>query len=90
MIDNKDNFKREPQDDPYLALISKLGSTRFELVCPPKGYKAKNIEALAEWIIMAGNSIVDEDGLLMPINIPPYAAWQIARMMQIAKVKVPK
>ena len=83
-----ETFLHEPQDDPYLALVSKLG-TRFELVCPKKGYKAKNTEALAEWIMLAGRAVLDEKNLLMPLNIPYYAAWQIARMMQIAKLKVP-
>jgi len=82
------NPMRELKEDPYLTLISKLG-TRFELVCPKKGYKAKTTEHLAEWLILAGRCVVDENGLLLPFDIPYRAAWQIARLMQAAKIKVP-
>jgi hypothetical protein len=33
---------------------------------------------------------VDKDGLRIASPLQPYMAYQIARMMQIAKLKVPK
>lgn len=53
-------------------------------------YKPKSVEELAEWILMAARNLKDPSGkrILSPLE-PPHA-YQIALMMQAAKLKVPE
>lgn len=86
MIEETDWFMREPNDSPLHQFISKHGTT-MEMLC---GYKPKCTAELAEWLMIASRNVVDADGKLVFEQIKPFAAYQIARMMQIAKLKVPK
>lgn len=52
-------------------------------------YKPNSTEELAEWLLIAARNVVDKDGLRTISNLKPFEAYQIARMMQIAKLKVP-
>lgn len=52
-------------------------------------YKPNSTEGLAEWLLIAARNIVDKDGLRIMSSMKPFEAYQIARMMQIAKLKVP-
>ena len=53
-------------------------------------YKPKNTEELAEWLMMAARNLTDADGKRMYFRLEGHLAWQIASMMQEAKLKVPK
>lgn len=86
MTDEENYFMREPNDSPLYNFVSKHGTT-MEILC---GYKPKSTEELTEWLMLASRNIVDEKGFLVFERIKPFAAYQIARMMQIAKLKVPK
>jgi hypothetical protein len=68
-------------------------------ICEPKSnqtmemllhYKPKSTEELAEWILMAANNLVDQDGKRIFTPLRPFMGYQIARMMQIANLKIPK
>lgn len=85
MISEDDWFVREPSDSPLHKIISKHGTT-MEMLC---GYKPKTTEELAEWLLIAARNVVDKDGLRIMSSMKPFEAYQIARMMQIAKLKVP-
>jgi hypothetical protein len=86
MTDEEDWFVREPKDNPLHSFVSKHG-TAMEML---RGYKPKSAEELAEWIMIAARNVVDKDGLRTFSSLKPFEAYQIARMMQIAKLKVPK
>jgi hypothetical protein len=85
MTDESDYFMREPNDSPLHKFVSKHGTTMEML----RGYKPKRTEELAEWLMIASRNVVDAEGLLVFVPLKPFAAYQIARMMQIAKLKVP-
>jgi hypothetical protein len=85
MLNDDDFFMREPQGSRDTQFAPQEGN-RMDLLY---GYKPKTAEELAEWLVMASMNVVDKDGLRVMYMIPPYAAYQIARMMQIAKLKVP-
>ena len=53
-------------------------------------YKPKSTEELAEWLMMAARNLKDEDGKRIYFRLEGQLAWQIASMMQEAKLKVPK
>jgi len=64
---------------------------------PPKSpmsllssYKPKNTEELAEWLMMAARNLKDKDGKVIYFRLEPQLAYQIAQMMQEAKLEVPK
>ena len=64
---------------------------------PPKNpmsllssYKPKNTEELAEWLMTAASNLKDEEGKRIYWRLDPFMAWQIARMMQDAKLEIPK
>lgn len=64
---------------------------------PPKNpmdllssYKPKSTEELAEWLMMAARNLTDLDGKRIYFRLDGHLAWQIARMMQEAKLEVPK
>ncbi len=86
MTDNDNWFAHEPKDNPLHAFVAKNG-TAMEMLL---GYKPKTTEELAEWLLIAARNLVDKDGLRIASPLQPYMAYQIARMMQIAKLKVPK
>lgn len=86
MTNEEDWFQKEPQGSTGIKFAPQDG-TRMDLLY---GYNPKTIEELAEWLMMASNSVVDDKGRRIIDPLKPYAAYQIARMMQIAKLKVPK
>ena len=53
-------------------------------------YKPKSTEELAEWLMMAARNLKDSEGKRIYFRLEPALAYQIARMMQAAKLKVPK
>jgi len=68
-------------------------------ICEPKNnqkmkillnYKPKYTEELAEWILIAANNLVDQDGLRIFTPLKPFMGYQIARMMQMANLEIPK
>jgi hypothetical protein len=54
------------------------------------GYKPKNTEELAEWLMMAARNLTDADGKRIYFRLDPALAYQIAWMMQAANLEVPK
>jgi hypothetical protein len=54
------------------------------------GYKPKTAYELAEWFMMAARNLKDADGKIIYFRLDPAHAYQIACMMQAAKLKVPK
>ena len=71
----EDWFTVEPKEGPTLDMLG--------------DYKPQNVNELAEWIMIAGRNLVDENSLRIHSPIKPFMAWQMARMMQLAKLKVP-
>ena len=64
---------------------------------PPKSpmsllssYKPKSKEELAEWLMMACRNLTDADGKRIYFRLDGHLALQIAEMMQVAKLEVPK
>ena len=64
---------------------------------PPKNpmsllssYKPKSTEELAEWLMMAARNLKDQEGKIIYFRLEPALAFQIAQMMQDAKLEVPK
>ena len=53
-------------------------------------YKPKSTEELAEWLMMAARNLKDEEGKRIYFRLEPALAYQIAWMMQAAKLKVPE
>lgn len=53
-------------------------------------YKPKTRQELAEWLMMACRNLVDEDGKRIYFRLEGHLAYQIAWMMQAAKLKVPE
>ena len=86
MTNDEDWFKKEPKPKQDVKFAPQDGTEMDLLYC----YKPKTTEQLAEWLMMASNSVVDQDGRRIINPLKPYAAYQIARMMQIAKLKVPQ
>ena len=86
MNDDRDWFKHEPQDNAGLQFASKHG-TAMEMLM---SYKPKSTEELAEWVLIAASNLVDHEGKRILSPLKPFMGWQIARMMQMAKLKVPK
>lgn len=75
MTDYTDWFQREPDDEFTIGMLC--------------DYQPKTAEQLAEWLIICANGVLDKDGLRMPYRLPSYVAWQMARMMQIARLDIP-
>lgn len=53
-------------------------------------YKPKSTEELAEWLMMAARNLKDQEGKIIYFRLEPALAFQIAQMMQDAKLEVPK
>lgn len=53
-------------------------------------YKPKSTEELAEWLMMAARNLTDADGKRIYFRLEPALAYQIAWMMQAAKLEVPE
>jgi hypothetical protein len=53
-------------------------------------YKPKDVEQLAEWLMMAGRCAVDKEGKRIFFRLEPSIAYQMAKMMQAAKLEVPE
>ena len=75
MTNDEQWFQREPDDEFIIAALC--------------DYQPKTSEQLTEWLMMCANGVLDKDGLRLPYKLPPYVAWQMARMMQIARLDVP-
>ena len=52
-------------------------------------YEPRSVEELAEWILMAARNLKDLDGKRVYLRLEGHMAYQIARMMCDAKLKVP-
>jgi len=74
-MDDADWFQREPNDEFTIGMLC--------------DYQPSTTEELTEWLMVCARSVVDKDGLRLVYNLPPYVAWQMARMMQITKLEVP-
>ena len=64
--------------------------THENLIDHLTNYKQKNTEELAEWLMMAARNLKDEDGKRIYFRLEPALAYQIAWMMQDAKLEIPK
>jgi hypothetical protein len=53
-------------------------------------YKPKSVEQLAEWLMMAARITVDQEGKRIFFRLEPSIAFQMAQMMQAAKLKIPR
>jgi len=53
-------------------------------------YKPKSTEELAEWLMMAARNLKDGEGKRIYYRLESPLAYQIAIMMQQAKLEVPK
>ena len=54
------------------------------------GYKPKSTHELAEWLMMAARNLKDSEGKVIYFRLDADLAYQIACMMQAAKLKVPE
>ena len=54
------------------------------------GYKPTSVEQLAEWIVIAARNAVDQDGNHRYSRLDHSIAYQVAQMMQMAKLKIPE
>jgi hypothetical protein len=54
------------------------------------GYKPKDVEQLAEWLMMAARITVDEEGKRIFFRLDGPIAYQMAKMMQMAELKIPE
>ena len=52
-------------------------------------YKPKSTEELAEWLMMAARNLKDKEGKYIYFRLEGHLAFQIASMMQAAKLEVP-
>jgi hypothetical protein len=53
-------------------------------------YKPKDVEQLAEWLMMAGRCAVDKEGKRIFFRLDGHIALQMAQMMQKAELKIPE
>jgi len=53
-------------------------------------YKPKDVEQLAEWLMMAGRCAVDKEGKRIFFRLEGSIALQMAQMMQKAELKIPE
>jgi hypothetical protein len=53
-------------------------------------YKPKSTAELAEWLMMACRNLTDDEGKCIYFRLDDELAFQIAEMMQAAKLKVPE
>jgi hypothetical protein len=53
-------------------------------------YKPKDVEQLAEWLMMAGRCAVDKEGKRIFFRLDGLIALQMAQMMQAAELKIPE
>jgi len=53
-------------------------------------YKPKDVEQLAEWLMMAGRCAVDKEGKRIFFRLDGHIAFQMAQMMQKAELKIPE
>jgi hypothetical protein len=54
------------------------------------GYKPKDVEQLAEWLMMAARLTVDQEGKRIFFRLDGPIAYQMAQMMQKAELKIPE
>jgi len=76
MINDKNWFMREPREGLAMEMLM--------------DYKPKNIEELAEWILIAARNLTDQEGKIIYSPLMPFMGYQIARMMQMANLEIPK
>ena len=53
-------------------------------------YKPKDVEQLAEWLMMAARLTKDQEGKRIFFRLDGLIAYQIAQMMQTAELKIPE
>jgi hypothetical protein len=53
-------------------------------------YKPKDVEQLAEWLMMAARLTVDKEGKRIFFRLDGSIALQVAEMMQMAELKIPE
>ena len=53
-------------------------------------YKPKDVEQLAEWLMMAARLTVDQEGKRIFFRLDGPIAYQMAKMMQMAELKIPE
>jgi len=53
-------------------------------------YKPKDVEQLAEWLMMAARITVDKEGKRIFFRLDGTIAYQMAKMMQAAELKIPE
>lgn len=53
-------------------------------------YKPKDVEQLAEWLMMAARLTVDKEGKRIFFRLEGPIALQMAQMMQMAGLKIPE
>jgi hypothetical protein len=54
------------------------------------GYKPKDVEQLAEWLMMAARLTVDKEGKRIFFRLDGPIALQMAQMMQKVELKIPE
>jgi len=54
------------------------------------GYKPKDVEQLAEWLMMAARLTKDKEGKRIFFRLDGPIAYQMAQMMQMAELKIPE
>ena len=67
-------------------LEEKLGTPMDMLM----DYKPKSVEQLAEWLMMAARITVDQEGKRIFFRLDHSIAYQMAKMMQMAELKIPE
>lgn len=73
-------------EDARKKIMEKFGTPMDMLM----DYKPKSAEQLAEWLMMAARNTVDQEGKRIYFRLDDSIAYQIALMMQMAKLKVPE
>lgn len=73
--------------DDFLKRFQEKHGTPLDMLI---NYKPKSVEQLAEWLLMAAKNTVDQEGKRIFFQLDHSIAYQIAQMMQIAKLKVPE
>lgn len=53
-------------------------------------FEPKSTQQLAEWLMVAFRNLTDAEGKRIYFRLEGHLAWQIAEMMQAAKLKVPE
>jgi hypothetical protein len=77
-MDEAEEFRKKITD--------KFGNTMEILM----EYKPKSVEQLAEWLIIAARLTMDQEGKRIYFRLDHSIAYQMAKMMQAAELKMPE